>query len=49
VEFTVTAHAEQRIKLRFGELLDENGEFTHNRRIRHFPGNNVRGVITKHL
>ena len=28
VEFTVTAHAGQTIKLRFGELLDENGEFT---------------------
>lgn len=27
-EFTVTAHAGQKIKLRFGELLDENGEFT---------------------
>lgn len=27
-EFTVTAHAGQTIKLRFGELLDENGEFT---------------------
>ena len=27
-EFTVTAHAGQRIKLCFGELLDENGEFT---------------------
>ena len=27
-EFTVTAHAGQEIKLRFGELLDENGEFT---------------------
>lgn len=27
-EFTVTAHAGQIIKLRFGELLDENGEFT---------------------
>lgn len=28
VEFFITAHAEQKIKLRFGELLDENGEFT---------------------
>ena len=27
-EFTITAHAGQKIKLRFGELLDENGEFT---------------------
>ena len=27
-EFTVTAHAGQKIKLRFGELLDENCEFT---------------------
>ena len=27
-EFTVTAHAGQKIKLRFGELLDENGKFT---------------------
>lgn len=27
-EFTVTAHIGQKIKLRFGELLDENGEFT---------------------
>lgn len=27
-EFTVSAHAGQKIKLRFGELLDENGEFT---------------------
>ena len=27
-EFVVTAHAGQTIKLRFGELLDENGEFT---------------------
>ncbi len=27
-EFTVTAHAGETIKLRFGELLDENGEFT---------------------
>ena len=27
-EFTVTAHAGEKIKLRFGELLDENGEFT---------------------
>ena len=27
-EFAVTAHAGQKIKLRFGELLDENGEFT---------------------
>ena len=27
-EFTITAHAGQTIKLRFGELLDENGEFT---------------------
>ncbi len=27
-EFTVNAHAGQTIKLRFGELLDENGEFT---------------------
>lgn len=27
-EFTVTAHAGQTIKLRFGELLDENDEFT---------------------
>ena len=27
-EFTVTAHAGQKIRLRFGELLDENGEFT---------------------
>ncbi|MDD7739196.1 MAG: family 78 glycoside hydrolase catalytic domain [Lachnospiraceae bacterium] len=27
-EFTVTARAGQRIFLRFGELLDENGEFT---------------------
>ena len=27
-EFTVNAHAGQQIKLRFGELLDENGEFT---------------------
>ncbi len=27
-EFTVTARAGQKIKLRFGELLDENGEFT---------------------
>ena len=27
-EFTVTAHAGQEIKLRFGELLDEKGEFT---------------------
>ena len=27
-EFTVTAHAGQKIKLRFGELLDEKGEFT---------------------
>ena len=25
---TITAHAGQTIKLRFGELLDENGEFT---------------------
>lgn len=28
VEFTVTAHMGQVIRLRFGELLDENGEFT---------------------
>ena len=28
VEFTVTARTGQKIKLRFGELLDENGEFT---------------------
>ena len=28
VEFTVIAHAGEKIKLRFGELLDENGEFT---------------------
>lgn len=27
-EFTVQAHAGQRIFLRFGEMLDENGEFT---------------------
>ena len=27
-EFTVSAHAGQKIKLRFGEMLDENGEFT---------------------
>ena len=27
-EFTVNARAGQKIKLRFGELLDENGEFT---------------------
>ena len=27
-EFVVTAHAGETIKLRFGELLDENGEFT---------------------
>ena len=27
-EFTVTAHAGEKILLRFGELLDENGEFT---------------------
>lgn len=27
-EFAVNAHAGQTIKLRFGELLDENGEFT---------------------
>ena len=27
-EFTVNAHAGQKIKLRFGELLDANGEFT---------------------
>ena len=27
-EFAVNAHAGQKIKLRFGELLDENGEFT---------------------
>ena len=27
-EFTVTAHAGQKIKLRFGELLDADGEFT---------------------
>ena len=27
-EFTVTSHAGEKIKLRFGELLDENGEFT---------------------
>ena len=27
-EFTVTAHAGEKIQLRFGELLDENGEFT---------------------
>ena len=27
-EFTVKAHAGQKIKLRFGEMLDENGEFT---------------------
>lgn len=27
-EFTVTAHAGEKIKLRFGEMLDENGEFT---------------------
>lgn len=27
-EFTVTAHAGQTIRLRFGEMLDENGEFT---------------------
>ena len=27
-EFTVTAHIGQKIKLRFDELLDENGEFT---------------------
>ena len=27
-EFTVTAHAGEKIRLRFGELLDENGEFT---------------------
>ena len=27
-EFTVTAHAGQKIRLRFGELLDEDGEFT---------------------
>ena len=27
-KFTVTAHAGQTIKLRFGELLDETGEFT---------------------
>ena len=27
-EFTVSAHAGEKIKLRFGELLDENGEFT---------------------
>ncbi len=27
-EFTVNAHARQQITLRFGELLDENGEFT---------------------
>ena len=28
VEFTVNAHAGQKLKLRFGELLDENSEFT---------------------
>ena len=28
VEFTVTAHAGQKIRLRFGELLDEDSEFT---------------------
>ncbi len=28
VEFTVTAHAGEKIKLRFGELLDADGEFT---------------------
>ena len=27
-EFIINAHAGQKIKLRFGELLDENGEFT---------------------
>ena len=27
-EFTVTAHTGEKIRLRFGELLDENGEFT---------------------
>lgn len=27
-EFTVNAHAGEKIRLRFGELLDENGEFT---------------------
>ena len=27
-EFNVSAHAGQKIQLRFGELLDENGEFT---------------------
>lgn len=27
-EFTVNAHAGQQIRLRFGELLEENGEFT---------------------
>ncbi len=27
-EFTVTVHAGQTIRLRFGEMLDENGEFT---------------------
>ncbi len=27
-EFTVNAHAGKKIRLRFGELLDENGEFT---------------------
>ena len=27
-EFTVNAHAGQKVKLRFGELLDANGEFT---------------------
>lgn len=28
LQFTVQAHAGQRIRLRFGEMLDENGEFT---------------------